>query len=378
MDAIHTFARALALAALATLAATPAHANHLEDVCTRSDSPAAPDLLVHIPATIDAIGRDVQIGEAYGPWFSYTITWTCQRKAVFHPGASFNVVDDYFEARTRYYPEGGYSPGMLAADPSFRVYRHGDLGFIVRITQQIDDQPAQITPLTAQPSSVTTTAFKGNQARQPGDTSKFHFTVEVRLVKVAPIPPLHALPLVIFNNFDTLNRELYANGSSYKYWIQRSHVPYLLKASINHVQGACQTPDQTVLLGDALIGSQPAASALGPLTGFNLRFEKCPPHLGSIDYQLQPVHGLAGSPAGTLRPDPATSTATGAGVQVLLEDGITPITFNHSYPLTAYDPHNTTPGTVYLVPLQARIVRTDGALTGGTVEAAMKIVATYR
>jgi len=63
---------------------------------------------------------------------------------------------------------------------------------------------------------------------------------------------------------------------------------------------------------------------------------------------------------------------------VLLADGITPISFNQPYPLTAYDPAHTQPGTVYHVPLHARIVRTDGALAGGTVQAAMKILTTYK
>jgi len=44
--------------------------------------------------------------------------------------------------------------------------------------------------------------------------------------------------------------------------------------------------------------------------------------------------------------------------------------------LDDYDAAN--PSAVYLVPMKARIIRTDGKLQGGSVHAAMKMVVRYR
>jgi len=380
-----TVIRTLALATAGWLAMTPAQANHYKDVCTRSDSKSL-NQPIHIPVQFDYVEDDVKVGEAYGPWFRHHITWTCIRTPDLHRGSTYQPAEDYFEARTRYYPDGAVQNGELfAADPSFRIYHYGStIGFIARITQHIDGQPPQTTPVNAPVGTVITTEFKDNVARKAGDVSKFHFTLEVRMVKQKKPPIKNAKPLFLVNNFDSTDRSEHDDHKAHKKhkgkkdWKQRSHMYNYLVVDVNRIQPACITPSQTVPLGNVGATTLQAPGSAGPLSGFNLRFEQCPPHKAGIDYKLQPVYGLASSIPGTLRLDPASSSATGVGVQVLLADGITPMTFNQPYPLAAYDPHNTDPSVVYQVPLQARIVRTDGPLQSGTVEAAMTVVATYR
>jgi len=59
-------------------------------------------------------------------------------------------------------------------------------------------------------------------------------------------------------------------------------------------------------------------------------------------------------------------------VHVLNADGA-PLAFDDTFiPLAAYDAMNPLP--VYLVPMKSRIIRTTGALQGGKVHAAMKMV----
>jgi len=233
------------------LSATPAHANHLEDVCTRSDSGQNLYQHIYIPVNISHIGRDVKEGDAYGPWFKHSITWTCTRKAELHPGHSFQPDDDYFEVQTRYYPDGAVQLGsLLAADPSYRVYQYGlHLGFIARITQHIDGQTPQTTPVNTSSTggaATITTKFKGSTTRQVGDVSKFHFTLEVRLVKQKEPILKQAVLLFIVNNVDTTNCYKHHGHHDTINWVARTHMYNQLDISQQDVQGACTTPDQTV------------------------------------------------------------------------------------------------------------------------------------
>jgi len=376
MNMKHTihFICTLVLVLAGLLPMTTARANHFEDRCTRSDSGTAVSQPITIPATI-TIGRDVQEGEAYGPWLSNTVTFTCTRTPVLHFGSTYQPANDYFEVKTTYAPTDAVDRGVFAADPSFHVYSSYNLGFIARITEYIDGQPPQTTPLNKAIGGYTTTIFKGNHARQAGDISSFHRKLEVRLVKLKASPPKTHLFYPVSTNLYTRNRYEHEQAHAAPVWKKNSGYAYYLKTTNNNLKAACKTPDQTVDLGTTYTASLQGPDGAGPATDFTLRFEKCPPYLTAIDYQF---HALAQNTItnGILPLVDLPDKATGVGVQVLMPDGVTPLAFDTTMPLDIYNANN--PAPLYEIPLKARIVRTPGALGGGKVKALMQMEVTYK
>jgi len=348
--------------------------HHVEDFCTRSDSGNLLGQAITIPITLN-IGRDVQAGEAFGPWFRHEITWTCMRTAVPNNEHAFRPPDDRFEVKTDILPLNTVDQGAFPADPNFRVYGYPgyNIGLIAKVTQGIAGGPEQTTYVNTVPGGYITTTFEDGFARQHGDISRFHLTLEVRLVKLKGLKiPESFLLMPIIVNFFSISR----HPGALPYWKHNSHYYNYLKTTISNVNAACTTPNIDVPLGDAHGGNLRNADDTGPTKEFNLRFENCPAYMRSVAYRFQSAsvspHAISN---GTLPLDPV-STASGVGVQVLHADD-TPLAFSTTFiPLADYDPQN--PSPVYLVPMKARIIRTDGELKGGSVHAAMKMVVRYR
>jgi len=365
---IRRLVRVLALAGL--LPMLPAQADYVRDYCTRSDGKPAGSL-ISIPIPIN-IGRDVQEGEAYGPWFQHTLTWTCTRTAV-PPTSSFQPANDHFHVKTDFYTAGVLDKGLFAADPSFRVYgyRGTNIGLIAKITQHIGGQPPQTSPLNALVGVLTTKEFKDSHARLIGDVTEFHITLHVRLVKLKGTT-------VKTSNF----RAIRVNFFSAKYyadmiphWVHHANYPYFLKPDIDDVKAACATPDVPVRLDTAYTSYLQTPDGAGPAKDFTLRFEKCPPYLTAIDYALHAVPRQTIT-NGILPLVDQPNSATGVGVQVLMPDGITPLAFDTPMSLGAYDPNR--PNATYEIPLKVRVARTSGALEAGQVKALMEMEVTYK
>jgi len=363
---------AIALGLLLPFAAARAH--HVEDVCMRSDG-GSDNARVNIPVTVN-LGLDaagIQEGEAFGPWFSYTLTWTCIRTPMPDNKNSYKPDNDYFEVRTEIRPYSVKDKGGFLADPNFHVYQDGtqNFGFIAKFTQAIGGGPEQTTYLNTAVGTDVVTTFADGYARRHGDVSTFRLTLQVRLVKLhgTKTPP---------PNFDIIRvrfRSISRHPDATPNWTTQSSYLNRLNVAINDVGAACTTPAVNVPLGTADGGKLRNVNDAGPIQPFALRFENCPPYMGSVEYRFQSVP-LQAISNGTLPLDPVLSTASGVGVQVLNADD-TPLAFDDAYiPLTAYDAAN--PSPLYLVPMKARIIRTPGALQGGSVHAAMKMLVRYR
>jgi len=362
----------VALTGLLPFAAVQAH--HVEDVCTRSDSKGL-GTAITIPITA-SIGRDAQVGDAIGPWSGYSVTWTCIRTAIPAPPDkhAYQPPNDNFEVRTEIFPIGMVDKGSFPADPSFRIYGYGsyNIGLIARVTQEVEGGPEQTTHINHLPVGTSfVTNLADGSARKHGDISKFHLRLEVRLVKLAGVKiPTNYTAHRFTINFKSISR----HPGAAPYWKHHSSYVNHVKSTMHNLNAACATPDVHVPLGDAHGGNLVNVNDAGPITAFNLRFENCPAYMGSVAYRFQSVP-LQAISNGTLPLDPL-STASGVGVQVL-DASDTPLAFDNTFiPLTTYDAAN--PEPVYLVPIKARIIRTPGALQGGSVHASMKMVTRYR
>jgi len=371
--------RALALVCLGLLSVA-AQATYVWDLCTRSDGTIGQPIF--IPMT-QHIPRDVQVGEAYGPWFSYTITWTCTR-LYDEPIPSWHRPNDYFHVKTWFHPAAVTDRGLLAADPSFRVYGYAghNFGFIIKVDQYIEGQSPQTTHLNSLPGLfMPEQEFLGTHARSHGDVSKFHVTWHVRFVKLSG--PVH-VPIT----FDI--HGITANFYTDKYhqdgiihWLHNSHYLGFFKTTVKNTQLACKlsVPTSDVQLGEVSAYTIRDLLQTGPSTGFNINFKDCPAYMGSVSYQFQPLPGQAW-PTGVpnnygILPQRDTSTTGAKGVAVqVLDENDQPIPFDTPVELSAYNPQ--APDPDYIVPLKAHIIRTGGGLKAGNVEAAMNVVATYK
>jgi len=372
--------RALTLV-LATLLSLSAQATYVLDNCVRSDGVLANPVTIPV---IQNIGRDVQEKEAYGRWFSHSITWTCTRKSVPAPPApnAWTRPNDFFEVQTSFHPAAVTDRGLLPEDNSFRIYGFGqhNIGFIVKVSQHIEGQAEQTLRLNAMPGALTTTQFQGTQARQHGDVEKFHLTWYVRLVKLAGVPYTHAVGIHgITANFKT--GKYHQTGP--REWFHHSHYYGYFKTHVQNIKAACKmtVPSAAVPLGTVSAFNIRNPLQTGPSTGFKVYFKDCPQYIGAVSYQFQPLPGQP-FPPGTpnhygLLPQRNTSASAALGVAVqVLNEGDQPIAFNTPIPLAAYNPEAHVP--VYSVPLKAHLIHIGNTLKAGDVEAAMNVVATYK
>jgi len=370
MKILHALALAAGLLPMAAV-----QANHFYDKCTRSDGqPIGSSITIQTAATIDP---SIKEGEAYGPWLSHEVTFTCTRTPELHAGSTFQPNQDYFEVKTTWAATDAVDRGVFAADPNYHVYSSYGIGFIARITEHIDGQPPQTTPFNKSIGSYTTTIFTGTYARQAGDVSKFHRKLEIRLVRLKEKPTTPHIFYPVSTNFYTKTRHEHKNAHT---WLHNSAYAYYLKTAINQIVGTCKTVNgstiapQTVQLGRVHTNDIPDIGDAGPMTAFDLHFLECPKGLKSINYTFEPLPAGT-SPVNGILPQRLAAAATGVGVQVLDGSG-QPIVFNTPITLAAYDKHHPDPD--YVVPLKARIIRTDSTANAGKLEAAMNVVVTYK
>ncbi|MGK9176074.1 type 1 fimbrial protein, partial [Yokenella regensburgei] len=108
---------------------------------------------------------------------------------------------------------------------------------------------------------------------------------------------------------------------------------------------------------------------------FNFEINNCDPGLNSVSYTFKPASGitLQGSGNNQYLTLDSSSTASGVGVQLLKNDGITAVPFNVK---TAFTGYVKATGGSYTIPMKARYVRT-GTISAGTANSAAEFVMTY-
>jgi len=347
------------------------YAQSARDACSPNRTDQIP-----LEVTVN-MGRDAQYKELIGPWFtSPSVIWTCKRVAspIFYVPAN-----DRRAVKVRTYLGNVKKAGSVQVDgESYTVYTRGNqdsIGFIIRVQHHlVGHASTEFMPLDIDSGAYTPWKVLESPARRAnGDTFEFSTTVQVRLVKLTDkTVPVTDFP---FARVEFVTRKFSGGGW---HWQPADYnaSTYRLKANIANVKAACTTRNVPVDLGTAHSGNLKQPGDHGPVKEFNLLFEKCPEYMHSIAYRFTPLPAGASVSNGILPLD-AQSTASGVGVQVLNADGSTPLAFNNTFiPLSVYDPFNPLP--VYEVPLKARIIRTSGALIGGSVHAAMRMVVRYK
>jgi len=162
--------------------------------------------------------------------------------------------------------------------------------------------------------------------------------------------------------------------SSPKEWFSRLNVTFTA------LTGTCNisTSPSTVQLGSVYLHQIPNPGNAAAAVPFTVQFNNCPVGYSSIKYRFEAFPNPGNFEANGVLPAMSPSLATGVGVQVLQNNGTTPIVFssgNFNYTLAAY---TSSPGqTTYNVPLRARLIRRAANATAGSVFAQMQVVAQY-
>ncbi|MGK9176072.1 type 1 fimbrial protein [Yokenella regensburgei] len=144
---------------------------------------------------------------------------------------------------------------------------------------------------------------------------------------------------------------------------------------------ACTTPDITVDLGKHAAGDFVSIGATSTPVSFEFRINNCDPGINSVNYTFKPASGvtLVGTGNTQYLTLDSSSTASGVGVQLLKNDGITAVPFNTKIvaPNTGGpNGYNKTTGGSFSIPMKARYVRT-GTIIAGTANSAAEFVMTY-
>jgi len=349
-----------------------AHAHFAEDICTRN--PVGTQTL---SANVN-VGQDAAVNDVIGPWFQFPVyTWTCKRSKT--PG--YQPANDRHAARLNVTPDAaGLAAGSTinVDGENYQVYILAQkIGYIARIQRQMldDPAPAPFTPLTVKPGqSDIQDSFSGGP-RETRQSFQFRITLQIRFVKIrADMTASNSN----YNYFLWLPLRFYTRtytpvGNA---WVMRPLYRNRLNVRILSTNAACVTPAQTVDLGKVHSHNLKNPWDTGSTTEFSLKFNQCPPSMGVIKYQFQPV------PAQTISdgvlPLIPPSDATGVGVQVLAADR-SPLPFNAPpMELTAYRDTALNPLPTYEIPLKAHIIRLPGQLGSGHVHAAMRMVVRYQ
>ncbi|MGK9175961.1 fimbrial protein [Yokenella regensburgei] len=155
-----------------------------------------------------------------------------------------------------------------------------------------------------------------------------------------------------------------------------------INGTVKFTAASCTTPDiPPVQLGKHAATDFPAVNATSEAVSFNLQVNNCNPGMASVNYTFRPAAGvtLVGSGNTQYLTLNGASLATGVGVQVLFDDGVTTVPFNTkiAVPNTGgtqgYDKIN---GGSFVIPMKARYIRT-GTMTGGTANSALEFVMSY-
>lgn len=148
-----------------------------------------------------------------------------------------------------------------------------------------------------------------------------------------------------------------------------------ISGTVKFIAASCTTPNITVNLGKHTAADFSIVGSGSAPVPFNFEINDCDPGLNSVSYTFKPASGvtLQGSGNNQYLTLDGSSTASGVGVQMLYEDGITAVPFNSK---TAFLGYNTTTGGSYTIPMKARYVRT-GAISAGTANSAAEFVMAY-
>ena len=171
------------------------------------------------------------------------------------------------------------------------------------------------------------------------------------------------------------------NGAYINGWVNDSDSrgqysgSFSISGTVKFRAGSCTTPNITVNLNKHAASDFASVGATSAPVPFNFEINDCDPGLNSVSYTFQPASGvtLQGSGNNQYLTLDSNSTASGVGVQVLYEDGITAVPFNTK---TAFSGYNTSTGGSYTIPMKVRYVRT-GTISGGTANSAAEFVMAY-
>lgn len=343
-----------------------AHADGAWDDCARSGGSA--DYYQFFTAAAVTLGRDAEVGEPVGPWISASAAqaWTCTRRSSYGGTAVQVSIQGYPPyALLGSLSDDGVTYGYYAAAGNTAV------GYIVRWRANINGVDTGWAPLAIGTGGQQSPASTVTVAMAAGATYTIGVETQIRFVKrstalVAGYTPTVFDPIYVRHQQQVASNTSYGT-STYRISQMRNGT------TVFEGGGTCTTPDVDVKLPDTPVGAFSGVGTVVGLTPFDLSFQNCPPNLASIDYSFAPATSVLDAANGVVGLN-GTSNAGGVGIQLLTQSG-QPVQFGTRYPLSAYDPSQT---SSYNVGLQAGYYQTDAAVIAGHAETALTFTVDYK
>jgi len=337
---------------------------HAQGSCT---TPAPTTATTHANIMVPP---NVAVGGVMGPWINmlpadkwdctlgkydgllpvptYTFTHYTYLDAVDGLSSGGMITVEGKQYRQYYVNQGGRQVGFIIEHGnSFNAYS--------RMTIPLGQSSTRI--IRWSPSSVTSTPFSYSERQR------------IRFIKTSTINPVGTFDFQVIRR-----RGMRGNKEFFQQRISRMNVTFTA------VTGTCNisTSPATVQLGSVYLHKIPNPGNAAAAVPFTVQFNNCPVGYSSIKYRFEAFPNPGNFAANGVLPAMQPSLATGVGVQVLHNNGTTPIAFsagNFNYTLGQY---TSSPGqSTYNVPLRARLIRRDANATAGSVFAQMQVVAQY-
>jgi len=318
------------------------------------------------------IPPSAQVGSPIGPWINLPdMAWTCQL-----PGNALLGSPPWNMKVRRHVDEGdGVSAGNVINVPGegtyrrFYVHQNGQqFGFIIRSSGT-----------SVGSTNVTTQEMIAGMRGTNSSGGKVQVTVgtSVRMIKTSenPLTGTFAFPVSRYHAFRQQGSG--PSESELSGEVDRSS---RLNVTFSALTGTCNLVSlpSTVQLGEVYTHKIPNIGNAHTSVPFTMQFNNCPVGYSSIKYRFEAFPNPGDFDSNGILPAMPPSTATGVGVQVLQQNGTTPIAFSagaYNYTLSQYTQN---PGqTTYNVPLRARMIRRSTNATAGSVVAQMQIVVQY-
>ncbi|CAN0625633.1 major type 1 subunit fimbrin (pilin) [Burkholderia multivorans] len=190
-------------------------------------------------------------------------------------------------------------------------------------------------------------------------------TAEVQLFRDSRTPKNGSLNSGVFNAYFQVR---------FKSGLLGDTAMVYLNAKATFINGTCSVSDQTVTLPSVPQNAFHGVGSSAGETAFQLRLNNCPAGYNRIGYQLSPIDGAVAGAPGTLklRPD---SGASGIGIRITDGANGQPLALSQSQTVIGYDSGT---GGSPSIPLNASYVQTDGAITGGSVNAGVQVMLDYQ
>jgi len=323
---------------------------------------------------------NVAVGGVMGPWITMSPSdeWNC----IFGPYQEANPPLHQFTQYTYLDAVDGVSSGAMITveGKQYRQYYvnqgGSQIGFILETAFTNTNTMQDYVPVTI-PIGQNMFVF---MLVTPIPVNIYHFFhhagQRIRFIKTSPINPVGTF------NFQVTRRDGVGETvpigdpqeGAFQQRISRMNVTFTA------LTGTCNisTSSATVQLGSVYLHEIPNPGNAAAAVPFSVQFNNCPVGYSSIKYRFEAFPTAGNFAANGVLPAMAPSSATGVGVQVLQDNGTTPIAFsagNFNYTL---DPYTSNPGqTTYNVPLRARLIRRTADATAGSVFAQMQVVAQY-